>query len=118
MDDWWQHAVALLIAAAAAAWLIHRAVFARRARPCGGSGAGGTDGFVALETLTASRTGTAKTALLTLSGDRYPPPPNEQPPPPGDRHRRVDPSAGGRPREGRDEGQSGSGAAEPRPGGG
>jgi hypothetical protein len=119
MVDWWQDAVALAIAALAAAWLIHRAVFARRPPPCGAARPAGADGFVALEALTGNRSPSGKTDLLTLSGGRYPPAATDQPAPPsGDHHRRDDPLAGGRPREGRDEGQSGSGSAEPRKGGG
>ena len=48
MVDWWQDAVALAIAALAAAWLIHRAVFTRRPPPCGAARPAGADGFVAL----------------------------------------------------------------------
>jgi len=72
MDQGWQHAFVLGVTAVAAAWLIHRAVRRRGARPCGagrhgcgaghggaghggaghgGAGHGGADGFVAVERL-------------------------------------------------------------------
>ena len=121
MDQGWQHAFVLGVTAVAAAWLIHRAVRRRGARPYGagrhgcGDGHDGADGFVAVERLTLPPSPKGQTGLLARSDGRYPPAATVPPVVAGDPHRWHDTPGDRDTHEGHDEGQPGSGTAVRRP---
>jgi hypothetical protein len=117
MPDFWQHVVALSVVLAAAAWLVRRQFRSRPARRCQRAAPAGADGFVSVTALTTGQGPAEKTGLLTPAQGRYVPAPTKRPCPTGfDDPGKVPTAPGGR-REGFDEGQSGSGAADPRGGG-